>query len=123
MPGLSVSFEPLCFTKSLIRTFLVWKRGKDHKYLGSVHAGELPEFYSNAANITDNVGTDLVGEYFAYFLIQESVLTSTFSKLHQHWEPQHAKAVHRHDGQSHVQHHLAIMEQRTGCTTNVPIQR
>jgi len=38
----------------------LWKRGKDHKYLGSVHAGELPEFYNNAASIEDNVATDLV---------------------------------------------------------------
>jgi len=38
----------------------LWKRGKDHKYLGSVHTGELPEFYNTAADIEDNVATDLV---------------------------------------------------------------
>jgi len=38
----------------------LWKRGKDHKYLGSVHSGELPEFYSTSASINDNVATDLV---------------------------------------------------------------
>jgi carboxylesterase type B len=38
----------------------LWKRGKNHKYLGSVHTGELPEFYNNDADIEDNVATDLV---------------------------------------------------------------
>lgn len=38
----------------------IWKRNKGDKYLGSVHSGELPEFYGFAPNVTDNVATDVI---------------------------------------------------------------
>lgn len=38
----------------------LWKRKKDVKYLGSVHGGELSEFYGVSESITDKVAMDSV---------------------------------------------------------------
>ncbi|KAF9646185.1 carotenoid ester lipase precursor [Thelephora ganbajun] len=38
----------------------LWKREKSVKYLGSVHGGELPEFYGVSGVVTDNVALDSV---------------------------------------------------------------
>ena len=42
---------------------VVWKRDKNVKYLGSVHGGELAEFYGISGNITDKVALDSVREF------------------------------------------------------------
>ena len=36
----------------------MWKRRKDLLYIGSVHGGELPEFYGLTG---DHLGTDAIG--------------------------------------------------------------
>jgi len=36
----------------------LWKRNKNFKYLGSVHGGELTEFYGVSQNVTDKVALD-----------------------------------------------------------------
>ena len=38
----------------------MWKRGKDSLYLGSLHIGDLPEFYGFTG---DHIGTDALGMY------------------------------------------------------------
>lgn len=38
----------------------LWKRKKGVKYLGSVHGGELPEFYGISQDVTDKVALDSV---------------------------------------------------------------
>jgi len=40
----------------------VWKRKKGVKYLGSVHGGELSEFYGMSQEVTDKVALDSVCE-------------------------------------------------------------
>lgn len=42
---------------------VVWKRDKSFKYLGSVHGGELPEFYGVSQNVTDKVALDGICEF------------------------------------------------------------
>ena len=42
---------------------VVWKRKKGVKYLGSVHGGELPEFYGMSQEVTDKVALDSVCEF------------------------------------------------------------
>jgi hypothetical protein len=41
----------------------VWKRSKGVKYLGSVHGGELGEFYGVSEGIKDDVALDSVCEF------------------------------------------------------------
>ena len=42
---------------------VVWKRKKGVKYLGSVHGGELPEFYGMSQEVTDKVALDSICEF------------------------------------------------------------
>ena len=44
----------------------VWKRRKDLLYIGSVHGGELPEFYGVTG---DHLGTDAIGMHLSAVLI------------------------------------------------------
>jgi len=43
---------------------VVWKRKKGVKYLGSVHGGELSEFYGMSQDATDKVALDSVCEFW-----------------------------------------------------------
>jgi len=44
----------------------LWKRKKGVKYLGSVHGGELSEFYGMSQEVTDNVALDSVLSFVNY---------------------------------------------------------
>jgi hypothetical protein len=49
------------FTK--LTCVVVWKRKKDFRYLGSVHGGELSEFFGTSEEVTDKVALDSTREF------------------------------------------------------------
>jgi hypothetical protein len=54
--------HPFCVTCPRLTRIVVWKRKKGVKYLGSVHGGELSEFYGISQDVTDKVALDSVRE-------------------------------------------------------------
>ena len=63
---------------------LVWKRRKDLLCIGSVHCGELPEFYGLTG---DYLGTDAIGMRSSASPISAADENPT-SQLHQQRRPQ-----------------------------------
>ena len=88
---------------------LVWKRMKDLLYLGSLHTGELPEFYGFTG---DHVGMDAFGVHT--FPLFSSLIPATdeghTSQLHQPPEPQPPEWLQRH--KPVVEHRLAEVHPR-----------
>ena len=63
----------------------MWKRRKDLLYIGSVHGGELPEFYGVTG---DHIGTDAIGKHLSAVSILIANWDSATSQLHQPPRPQ-----------------------------------
>ena len=55
--------HPIVSSSLPLTCVVVWKRKKGVKYLGSVHGGELPEFYGMSQEVTDKVALDSICEY------------------------------------------------------------
>ena len=88
---------------------LVWKRMKDLLYLGSLHTGELPEFYGFTGN---HVGMDAFGVHtFPPFSSMIPVADEDYtSQLHQPSKPKPPERFQRH--KPVVKYHLAEIHPR-----------